>query len=224
MMSNLARLSAALVFLSQVTQSLAQTPPDFSPSTENSLSIQYAGNDIEAGAEVSITDAATVPDIQLSQSNTSRVILMFDIDAPNGPANNALSPLLHWLIATPPGSNVGDDQSRINTVAEYSGPSPPAGSGPHRYVLLELENHEASFNIPSGFPDSYEHAPSRLRFDVTGFIEEGGFELLSATWFTAESTNGTTSEPESGAPAAVSTSFSMIFSLACVVAMVITSS
>lgn len=143
------------------------------------------GIEMVLGLSLTLLDAAANPMVELPDTDASHVLVMVDIDAPGGPESNNLSPLLHWLIATPSGlEELSEDQDGINATVPYSGPAPPEGSGPHRYVILELENPSSQFEIPSGFPESFDSRLSRVRFDVEEFIEAGDFSLLSATWFT----------------------------------------
>lgn len=122
---------------------------------------------------------------------------MIDLDAPT-PAENSYSPLLHWLTAIPAATSSQTSEA----VAPYMGPAPPAGSPPHRYVLLDLSNLLPEFELPSGFPDSFATVESRVMFDPAGFMERGQFELLGASWFTTvqpsnETATATPSVPQS---------------------------
>jgi hypothetical protein len=122
---------------------------------------------------------------------------MLDLDAPGGRANNSLSPILHWLESIPAGiTMLAENQTSIHAIAPYIQPNPPAGSGPHRYVILQLENPNPKFKVPAGFAESYETIESRLKFDVAGFIKAGDFQLLSATWFTVAPANYTVPESD----------------------------
>ena len=58
-------------------------------------------------------------------------IVLADLDAPSA-ADPVSAEYRHWLVVNIPGCDVttGDE------LAPYAGPSPPSGSGLHRYVLF----------------------------------------------------------------------------------------
>jgi hypothetical protein len=115
---------------------------------------------------------------------------MIDLDAPGGPNNNSLSPLLHWLITLSPESMGLPDAANM-TVAPYAAPAPPPGSGKHRYTILLLSYAGTVFRIPPTFQGfNTSRIEDRFTFPVSRFIQDGGFELLAATWFTTESKQG----------------------------------
>jgi phosphatidylethanolamine-binding protein (PEBP) family uncharacterized protein len=70
-------------------------------------------------------------------------------------------------------------------VANYAGPGPPPGSGPHRYIFLLYEQ-------PEGF-DVSKYAPAggkplgvmgRMRYDLTKFEKEAKLgPVIAANYF-----------------------------------------
>jgi len=58
-------------------------------------------------------------------------VLMVDPDAPSR-SDPSMRSFLHWAIVNCP----GEERDRGDTIAEYTGPAPPPGSGLHRYVFI----------------------------------------------------------------------------------------
>lgn len=201
MTSALARITSVVAVLGLTGQSLAQTPLGFSPATNNSIPISFTRAFIRAGSAIPLSQTAGSPSIQFPDSNSSHVVLMVDLDAPGGPTNNSFSPLVHWLTSVPAGTTELGLNATVDAIAPYAGPAPPPGSGPHRYVVLALESSRPEFELPPGFEDfDGSTIEGRLMFDVSGFVESGGFQVIGGNWFTVESaTNGTQPTPESGA-------------------------
>lgn len=65
-------------------------------------------------------------------SNAFYMVVMVDPDAPSR-ASARLRFWRHWLVLNVPNNC---DIKAGDTVTEYAGPSPPKGSGPHRYALI----------------------------------------------------------------------------------------
>lgn len=69
-------------------------------------------------------------------------LAMVDLDAPHrnpfgGATRGKASPYLHWLLMNIPGTDfVWGDLSEADVLSKYAVPSPPAGSGYHRYVVV----------------------------------------------------------------------------------------
>jgi hypothetical protein len=113
---------------------------------------------------------------------------MLDLDPPLADEDRKYAPLLHWLTPIPSGTKVlaaGDTTTK--PIAAYVPPKPPAGSAPHRYVILVLRTPSENFELPEQFQGkTYEDLWSRVNFDLDGFIKAGGFEVAAASWFTSE--------------------------------------
>lgn len=109
--------------------------------------------------------------------------MTLDIDAPF-PSFNVLGPILHWVQP-----DVKASELTLNTeapfIANYIGPAPPPGSGPHRYVFFLFEQ-------PAGF-DARKYAPpggknlsnmSRMRYNLDSWVKEVGLgEILALNYF-----------------------------------------
>lgn len=64
-------------------------------------------------------------------NNAFYTLIMYDTSAPYPSPNNNFSPLVHWVVTNIP-------QEKLyygNTILNYLGPSPPADSSPHEYVV-----------------------------------------------------------------------------------------
>ena len=88
-------------------------------------------------------EAASVqPIITLDPINLSTVV-MYDPDS-------SIPQWLHYLVINVPNGDI----SKGYIVRPYSGPTPPAGSGTHRYIFEQLEQSTPLFmtiDNPSGF-------------------------------------------------------------------------
>jgi phosphatidylethanolamine-binding protein len=108
------------------------------------------------------------------------VILLVDPDAPSrhhllvdpdAPSHHLY--YLHWLVDD---ARLGErNQLRAASAVAYAGPSPPAGTGVHRYVLLVLiKTHAKPVSEPQG----------RTDFNLASFVHDNGLVTLGANFFT----------------------------------------
>ncbi|KAF6207749.1 hypothetical protein GE061_016197 [Apolygus lucorum] len=96
-----------------------------------------------------------------AKENKKYMILMLDPDAPNHPEGVFY---FHWAVANIPGKNLktGGDLSKGTTLLSYAGPTPPKGTGQHRYVFLVYEQDN-----PQGIMEKPE---KRAHFDLGRWI------------------------------------------------------
>jgi len=100
------------------------------------------------------SDAQSPPELtfQVPDASNTYMVVALDIDAPFA-SFDVLGPILHWI---QPGlrSTAGSLALKATEpfVANYIGPAPPPGSGPHRYVFFLYEQ-------PVGF-EGKKYAPS----------------------------------------------------------------
>ena len=102
-----------------------------------------------------------------------------------------------WAAAIPPLVNlVGVDTS---DAANYAGPGPAAGEGPHRYAWL-LFAQPAAFHAPAGL-NAPNSAPGH--WNVTSYVGTSGLgNLVAASFFTVENGQASYAVPSTSSYAA----------------------
>lgn len=110
------------------------------------------------------------------------MLISIDLDGPF-PSFAILSPILHWIQPDLKPTTTEDGSVVLKTtasaVANYLGPSPPAGSGPHRYIFCLYEQPEGFDAASYAPPNGKEYGLwARMRFDLDAW--EKGLELGSA--------------------------------------------
>ncbi|XP_064482532.1 protein D1-like [Ornithodoros turicata] len=140
------------------------------------LVVKYDDTEVLIGRRLDLKTTANAPGIELEPDKALYTLVMVDPDAPSR-KNPTRKHWLHWLVVNIPakgGVSAGD------TITPYNGPSPPSGTGLHRYVFLlyaqtspvEREN----LKIPSG----------RGNFKLATVKSTPGVSHLTATnFFTA---------------------------------------
>ena len=102
------------------------------------MKVLYNNKEIINGQFISPQNSQSKPIVNyLACSNTLYTLIMHDPDAPSG--NH-----LHWIVINIPGNNINDG----NTLLQYIGPSPPNGSGTHKYIFLLVEQREKKYLQP----------------------------------------------------------------------------
>ena len=129
------------------------------------------------------SDAQSPPELafQVPDPSKTYMVVALDIDAPFA-SFDILGPILHWI---QPGlrSTTGSLALRATEpfVANYIGPAPPPGSGPHRYVFFLYEQ-------PVGF-EGKKYAPPnggnlsnlhRMRYGLDAWEKETRLGLVLA--------------------------------------------
>jgi phosphatidylethanolamine-binding protein len=99
------------------------------------------------------------PTLKPSNKDTTYVLISLDLDAPF-PSFSILGPILHKLRPNMKACENGDLKSETPPIAEYIGPAPPPGSGPHRYAFFLYEQ-------PATFDARKFAAPNGKDFPVT---------------------------------------------------------
>ncbi|CAF1154144.1 unnamed protein product [Rotaria sordida] len=103
--------------------------------------------------------------------------VMIDPDAPRR-GNEVAGPWLHWIKASFKGNNVNSG----TTLADYQGPAPPDGTGPHQYIILlykSANGQVASGSGTIGVSDSNK----RKQFQLQKFEKNNNLKLVAATSF-----------------------------------------
>ncbi|KIK67834.1 hypothetical protein GYMLUDRAFT_36611 [Collybiopsis luxurians FD-317 M1] len=141
-----------------------------------------------------LTANGTIP------SNISYVVAMIDPDAPT-PQNTSISQFRHFLGG---GFHVNNSSMLVNNtpaVTEFVNPTPPAGSDPHRYIILtwiEPANFTSQKLVNASTP--------RNNFNITTFGDAVHLgSPLGGTYFLTgpdNSTNGTSTGSSGGTSSA----------------------
>ncbi|KAF5393103.1 hypothetical protein D9757_001340 [Collybiopsis confluens] len=150
-----------------------------------------------------LTANVTIP------STISYVLAMLDPDAPT-PQNTSISQYRHFLGG---GFHVDNSSRLVNNTAalpqsEFVNPTPPAGSDPHRYVILAfIEPQDFQSNAQKLVNDS----TPRTNFNLTTFANAVNLgSPIGGTYFLtgfSNSSNGTaSSNSSSGSPSSSSSS------------------
>jgi len=131
------------------------------------LEVKYGSQQVKLGETLQKDKTGQQPTVKFEKIKDKLVtLIMVDPDAPSQ-TNATNRSWLHWLIV-----NIREnDISSGKVVAEYNGPAPPSGSGPHRYVLLVLPQSDSIENIPQ-IP--------RPKFDIAKFIRD--YSLAEPTY------------------------------------------
>jgi len=98
-------------------------------------------------------------------------LICIDPDAPS-PEHPEFRHWLHWLVINIPGTG-GDhvDPHKGHTLAPYMGPSPPAGTGPHRYCFVVYEQ-SSTIDPASVMENRVEKMEQRKGFSLEEFIKK----------------------------------------------------
>jgi len=166
--------------------------PTFSPSAV--LSVSFAGvGDVAPGTALSETQVKPAPSLSLTPANSSisfgGEFTLAMVDAGPVGFDESQGQTRHMLIngVTVTGTNVSTDGGTVITA--YAGPAPPAGSGPHRYVILlytQPDNFTAPANLPPGSAVSV--------FDFLDYVNASNLgPLVAANYFTVEEGTATVS-------------------------------
>jgi len=108
------------------------------------MKVSYNNIQVKDGNYITPIDASLQPAVDYTmdlEENKVYTLIMHDPDAPAG--NH-----LHWILVN---ISLSDETNLGETLLEYKGPSPPKGSGTHRYIFLLLEQerkHEDIKSIP----------------------------------------------------------------------------
>lgn len=94
------------------------------------IPIKFGSRDIQPGATVHKRDATHKPQIEFKSEAKYMHLVMVDPDAPSADQHTFRS-WLHWMVLNIPDGAIQDGEEII----EYAPPTPPKGTGKHRYVF-----------------------------------------------------------------------------------------
>lgn len=111
--------------------------------------------------EVGVKDAERLPNIKLHPLRYSTLI-MYDPDA-------VYPPYLHFLVINIQNGNIQSG----DVIVSYNGPTPPPGTGTHRYIFEQYEQKS-----PFVFP-----TPERPKFNLDLFKKQHNLALKATKMF-----------------------------------------
>lgn len=151
------------------------------PAPQRQLEVSYPSlYPLSPGDTLTISEARKMPSVRLESASKDKLytVAMVDPDAPSR-KNPRAAQWIHWIVINVDGKTLlsGEDL-RGDEVTEYAGPSPPRGSGPHRYVLLVWEQHHSV---------SMDSPRSRARGDISKIVKSLDLkEPVAGNFFLAE--------------------------------------
>ncbi|KAF9066850.1 phosphatidylethanolamine-binding protein [Rhodocollybia butyracea] len=157
----------------------------FNPSA--ALTINFDGvGDVSPGQALTQDQVAPTPTITIMPANSSVslsgnfTIAMVDADIVGANESNITR---HWLVNGVTVTNGQVSNSSATAITSYAGPAPASGSGPHRYVVILLQQ-PSSFSPPSDFSQPNIGVS---QFDFNGYVKNSQLgPVVAANYFTVE--------------------------------------
>ncbi|CAF3838656.1 unnamed protein product [Rotaria sp. Silwood1] len=147
----------------------------------NQIIIQYQDKRIHDEDLLKKADTQIAPHVQINVKTDPKMpfftLLMVDPDAPQR-GNEIAGPWLHWIKASFKENYVNSG----TTLADYQGPTPPDGTGPHQYIFLLYKSATDEIVFDSGtigVNDSRKHK----QFQLQEFEKNNNLKLIAATSF-----------------------------------------
>ncbi|KAI9204455.1 phosphatidylethanolamine binding protein [Polychytrium aggregatum] len=148
-------------------------PSDFIPSVE--LNVKYLTKKVNYGKELSVDATRMIPEVSWvpETDKTRYTLIMTDPDVPSK-KNPEDGEFRHWVVANIKGSAYKNGED----LSDYVSPSPPSGSGFHRYVfLLYKQPGKLDFEVLTG---------KRSGWEAHSWAEGYGLELVGCNFFKAQ--------------------------------------
>jgi phosphatidylethanolamine-binding protein (PEBP) family uncharacterized protein len=143
--------------------------PDIRCVPNSLFDVRFESGPFSSGSDLGLSIVQSKPKLAINKPNSSFYsVLMFDPDAPTR-SNPTKANWLHWMI-------VNDS----DTIVDFDPPTPPIGSGPHRYFFYLLEQ---SGRISSDDLKRIYDSNNRANFDVDRFIRENQLKIISCKMF-----------------------------------------
>lgn len=135
------------------------------------LDVKYNGTIVNYGNILPLDVSTYKPTVSYNlKPNTYYTLLMIDPDAPSAD-NPIFSNWLHWLVG-----NISVSNNNGDTILQYHPPTPPKGSGPHRYILLLFRHNKRNNYINFETRDNFKLKPFILKYNL---IKEAGNYYIS---------------------------------------------
>nr|CEL64384.1 TPA: phosphatidylethanolamine-binding protein [Neospora caninum Liverpool] len=145
------------------------------------VGIQFASGSPTKGSRMALHAVTDCPTITLSQrpeQGQKAVVFLTDPDAPSR-ANPVAGEWAHW-VASAEDKTI---QSGSKTFLPYAPPTPPKGTGPHRYVALV---YFGSTSKLTGVPSPANRRQWGGPRHAHAVASESGLALVGVNWFTVE--------------------------------------
>jgi phosphatidylethanolamine-binding protein (PEBP) family uncharacterized protein len=154
--------------------------PTFDPTALMTVTFPSVGA-ISPGQNLSVQQTAAAPDLKIVPANAgvspAGNFTLVMVDARVVGTNESDGQILHWLVnyvtlrndsSCPPSSPSLNVSTACGVVVtDYVGPTPPEGSGPHRYVILLLPQ-PSSFSPPANLTNP--NVGLSVYFHLTDYI------------------------------------------------------
>jgi len=118
------------------------------------------------------------------ENNAKYTMAMIDPDAPSRKESTKRS-WLHWLAVNLDKNTIPHEK----TLVHYNGPTPPKGSGKHRYVFFVFKQiRDFDSKVQSEISNKFkDNASTRGGFNIKSFVEEHGLgDAVAYNFFETE--------------------------------------
>ncbi|TEB22535.1 PEBP-like protein [Coprinellus micaceus] len=188
--SILSSLKESGVIPDVIPESLDFTPSEF-------FTVAYPSKTLtEVGGKFTKDEAQQEPELYLIDNDEGEAaaeetytLVMTDPDAPSR-ADPKYGQWRHWVI---PGLKVQNGakgvtalQKTRTSLTPYFGPSPPPGSGPHRYVFLLFEDPTPDYSVAAEAVEHNGEFTSRRNWNALKFADEYVLKLVGVNYFFCE--------------------------------------
>merc|ERR1719350_91919 len=155
-------------------------PDVVSVAPPNLLQVEFPETGpVGLGDTLQVSKTSSKPSVSFPGADSGQLytIAMVDPDAPSR-KNPRAAQWNHWLVTNIEGSALAAGEVDGKVLMKYSGPAPPQGSGPHRYVLL-VYRQEGRLNS--------RVSRARARFDIGVFAKKNKLgDPVAGNFFYAE--------------------------------------
>ncbi|KAF4434802.1 phosphatidylethanolamine-binding protein-like protein [Fusarium austroafricanum] len=202
-------LFKAAVFLAAAASSaMAQTPPNFEPSTKNNLEVKFGSLEVLPGRIEPQKGLSDTPALALKSPKAPMYIaFMMDISIVLKPGASPTT-LIHWIRPYLWSENGSLKSTNIAALVPYMPPGPPPGQT-HDYVVFLFEQ-PPNFKVPDNYKSSFANITAsvnnRIGFNLTEFTDATELKQpVAANWFRVSTPAQSTT---SASPAGASPTFS----------------
>lgn len=137
-----------------------------------SLKVMIGGIPITNGKKLLLVESQKKLRIEFNHSkNKYFAIIMIDPDAPSS-SNPIFKYWIHLLVV-----------NNNRKVVKYHPPSPPKGSGEHRYYIYLLQQ---SYQIDENDPELLERNRNRGNFNLSEFLDKYQLKEIESIYFITE--------------------------------------